>query len=204
MEKQSLNTKANAKKVRIISMVLSLVAIVLIGLSAIMPLINIHIPGHTDTVFDYNAGVSFVGWQVTFYHFGTSPIIADRQAFLTNPVMIAAMVGGVILLAILVILGRKGKRLKKGVLQILEAAVLIFVAIVYLNVCPIVFTTAGNLTHDPIAEAMKIGGYTPCWYAVLLGIVCIVFALAKICFAIFNIAFRRSASKHPAVRIEEK
>lgn len=199
---QSLNTKENAKLIRRISFALSMVAIIAIALSSILPVIFVQIPGSTDPEFTYDVGQAFLGWQVTFYYFGPNIPIADRQAFLTNPLMIVAMVGSCIVLLVLALLGRKGKRMKKGVLQVLEALVLLFVAIVYLNACAVVLPTAGNLTKDAIVSANEQGGYMLGWYSILLGILAIVLAVAKMAFGAFFLLFRKPAPQHDNERIQ--
>ena len=195
MDLQKLNTKQNAKKIRIVSMLLGLVAILVIGLSAIAPIISVYIPGSTDPEFTYATGQAFLGWQVTFYYYGPSIPIADRAAFLTNPVMIAAMVGTVIVLIVTTLMMRRGSRKKKGILEVISVLALLFSAIVYLCACPILLNTAGNMTKDAIVEANQNGGYTLGWYSIFLGIICILIALAKCASAAFFLFMKRQSEQ---------
>ncbi|HHT66893.1 MAG TPA: hypothetical protein GX010_01500 [Erysipelotrichaceae bacterium] len=194
MDFKKLNTKENAKRIRIISMILSLIAIVVIGLSSIAPIIRAYIPGSMDPEFDWGVypGQEFLGWQVTFVHWGTNIPIADRRAFTTNPLMVMAMVGTCLVLLITMLMMRRGKRLKKGILELVAAAFLIFTAIVYFSACPIILTTAGNLTLDALTAANNLGNYHLCWYAIFVGVVSLVIAIAKLVSAAFFIGFRKT------------
>lgn len=194
MDIQKFNTKTNAKRIRLITTILSLAAVVLLALSAFAPIVNVYIPGSTDAEFTYATGQAFLGWQVTFYYFGPNIPIADRRAFVTNPYLCIAMVGTALVLLINCLLMRRGKRLKKGILEIVNVVFLLYSAIVYLNACPLVLTTAGNLTVDAITTASKNGGYTLGWYSIFLAIILLLIALYKMVSAFFFIYFRKKST----------
>ena len=202
MDLQKLNTKENAKRIRLITKILAFVALAIIGLGAIMPIVRAYIPGSTDPDFTYATGQNFLGWQVTFYYFGPGLRVNDRQAFHWNVWMIIAMVGTGLVLLITALMMKKGKRFKNGILDLISVVFIIYSIIIYCNACPIVLKTAGNLTRDALESANKNGGWTLAWFTYVEVILLSLIAVAKIGCGLFNIIFKNSKKQQPEDKVE--
>ena len=203
MDLQKLNTPKIAKLLRNITRIAAAVALVLLIIAAFAPLVRAYIPGNADPEFHYNEGQDFLGWQVTFLYWGPSIRVNDRMAFHPNALMIIAIVGTGLALIITTLLMKKGKRFRNGILDAIAAAFLIFSIIVYINACPIVLKTAGNLTAESIQHAYDNGGFTLAWYGVLLVIFLCIIAVVKLLCALYFIIFRKKPAKQE-IKIEDR
>ena len=181
--------KEKTKKIAgYVSFGLGALAFVVVLLTMWLPVIRIVLPGNTDPYYSFATGQNFVGWQVTFYDFGTiRPIVADRQAFNFNITMCLGLILPLLSLLICTLMLRKAAGVKKIVLEGISAAMLIFYGIVMLCACGLIEKTAGNLVLDTLLAAKKQGGYTLGWYAVFGAVVAFIIAACKIAAAVFTV-----------------
>ena len=145
----------------------------------------IHVPA--DPSFANDDGFR-AGWNVMFYGPGMQ-IIYGKHEFSTNVLLIVAMVLPVLTSIVAGIMWRKSGRVRRIVLALITASVLIFAAVVFLNICPIAKTTAslGDSSYEMSREIDKApqqyyaGGFT-----VFAAVLALIAGIAQIGNAVVN------------------
>lgn len=198
-QKQLAMMKKIGKALRIVSLVLSLLAVVLLVMYLLTPAANLHL-NFGDSKYAREGGYNYYGWQLSIFGCGYPPVpilamfettqlagdyIPTAYDFNTNMTMIYALVLPILTLIVCGIVAGKMKNRGKAVCEFIVAAVFIYSAIILVNCVSLSIPMANNTGTTPFANNFLQpalagqGSFTTCFYPIFNCVMLILFAVVK-------------------------
>ena len=207
--KQKLDSmKKTRKTLGTVTLIVSLLAIALLIVYNFMGVTFLQVKPSADSLSsdhliksmaDFTEGFTFPGWQMVFWGMGAQFIMQDHL-FDPNPIAIAAMVGTILALIICTATYKSGKNKAKAIKEFISGGFLVFAALVLgFFIVPVarMAATDGSVYHFKTEVILAEGAsFTPTVFAIVAGVILLIFAAVKIYNGCFLLQQRAFAQKY--------